>query len=66
MIENKNNFSNEVKYIVKRNGYRVSTEDYSTYDEAVEEKEHWEEIIRKWPDGSVISIEPVPTLSTKN
>ena len=54
------NLSNsDIRYIVKRNNIRVSEEVHHTYEDAKEEYEYWENIIKKWPDGSVLEIEPL-------
>lgn len=47
--------SNE-RYVVMRNGARVSDEEYSSRDEAMTEYEHWNRVITRWPDGSKLEI----------
>jgi hypothetical protein len=44
------------KYIVKRNGYRIDEVEY-TEEGAKKEIQRWKEILKKYPDGSVFSIE---------
>ena len=44
------------RYVVMRNGSRVSDEEYSTRDEAKAEYEHWNRVITRWPDGSKLEI----------
>ena len=54
----KNNTTNErqSKYVVIRNGLRVSDLEYSNKDEAKVEYDHWKNIITRWPDGSKLEI----------
>lgn len=63
MKENNIDISNEIKFVVKRNGYRVSTEEHDTYEDALDEHDYWQQIVNRWPDGSKISIESVSTNS---
>ena len=44
------------RYVVMRNGARVSDEEYSSKDAAKSEYEHWNRIISRWPDGSKLEI----------
>lgn len=44
------------RYVVMRNGARVSDEEYSNRDEASAEYEHWNRVITRWPDGSKLEI----------
>lgn len=46
-----------MRYVVKRNGIRVSEEVHSVYEEAETELKYWTEIIKRWPDGSKLTIE---------
>jgi len=48
-----------IKYIVLRNGIRVSDMEYSTKEEANDEFEHWRKIINRYPDGSKLEISEV-------
>ena len=48
-----------VKYIVKRNGVRVSDREHYSENDAKNEYEHWNGIINRWPDGSKLEIVPV-------
>jgi hypothetical protein len=54
----KNNISMErqSKYVVIRNGLRVSDLEYSNKEEAKVEYDHWKNIITRWPDGSKLEI----------
>jgi len=54
----KNIISNErqPKYVVVRNGTRVSDSEYPTKDEAKSEYDHWNKVITRWPDGSKLEI----------
>lgn len=45
------------KYRVLRDGVRISDEVLS-YDEAIVEQNRWLNILKKWPDGTKITIEP--------
>ncbi len=44
------------RYVVMRNGARVSDEEYSSRDDAKAEYEHWNRVITRWPDGSKLEI----------
>lgn len=46
------------KYIVMRNDRPISTEEL-TLDEAKKELERWENILKRWPDGTKVHIEEV-------
>jgi hypothetical protein len=48
--------SDGVKYVVIRNGARVSDSEYPTKEDAKNEYEHWNRIITRWPDGSKLDI----------
>jgi hypothetical protein len=48
-----------IKYIVLRNGIRVSDMEYPTKEEANDEFEHWRKIINRYPDGSKLEISEV-------
>lgn len=48
--------SSEVKYVVIRNGSRVSDSEYSSKEDAKSEYDHWHRIITRWPDGSKLEI----------
>lgn len=45
------------KYIVTRNGVRVSDQQYDSKKEANEEYMYWLNIVKRWPDGSEIKIQ---------
>jgi predicted GIY-YIG superfamily endonuclease len=51
--------STEKKYAVYRNNYRVSELEYASPKEAEEEYGKWENIIKKWPDGSKLTIKEI-------
>ena len=44
------------KFVVIRNGLRVSDLEYINKDEAKVEYDHWKKIITRWPDGSKLEI----------
>jgi hypothetical protein len=44
------------RYVVMRNGTRVSDEEYSSEADAMAEYEHWNRVITRWPDGSKLEI----------
>jgi hypothetical protein len=46
-------------YAVFRSGIRVSEQTYQNEFDAHIEADHWNKIIKKWPDGTQISVEPV-------
>jgi hypothetical protein len=46
------------KYVVLRNERRTS-QDEMTLEEATEELKRWQNIIKRWPDGSKVRIEEV-------
>lgn len=48
--------SDSVKYVVIRNGSRVSDSEYPTREDAKSEYEHWNRIVTRWPDGSKLEI----------
>jgi hypothetical protein len=47
------------RYIVLRDGSRVSERTHRTKLDAEVERDYWQDIVRKWPDGSVIRIETI-------
>jgi hypothetical protein len=47
--------SNE-RFVVLRNGARVSDEEYSNREDAQPEYDHWNRIVTRWPDGSKLEI----------
>ena len=49
----------EVKYIVLRNGIKVSDEEYNDKLDAQREYEHWKKIIKRFPDGSKLEIKEI-------
>jgi len=44
------------KYVVVRNGVRVSDQEYDSQSDAAEELNHWNSVIKRWPDGSVVEV----------
>ena len=44
------------KFVVIRNGIRVSEEEYSSKEEAQDEYHHWKKVIERFPDGSKLEI----------
>ena len=45
------------KYVVIRSGIRVSDREYDDVNDATEEVEHWQRILKTWPDGTKITVE---------
>lgn len=52
-----NGTASKKKYVVIRSGVRVSEQVYDTIEDASEELNHWQRILNKWPDGTVVSVE---------
>ena len=48
-----------VRYIVLRDGIRVSEDMHTDPAEAEREAEHWRKIIRTWPDGTKVVIKKI-------
>lgn len=48
-----------VRYIVLRDGIRVSEDMHNDLAEAEHEAEHWRKIIRTWPDGTKVVIKKI-------
>lgn len=46
----------QIKYVVLRNGTRVSDSEYTNKEEAKSEYDHWNKVITRWPDGSKLEI----------
>ena len=44
------------KFVVLRNGRLVSDLQYETVNDASQELNHWQKIIKKWPDGSKLTV----------
>ena len=44
------------RFVVMRNGARVSDEEYTSRNEAQSEYDHWHKVITRWPDGSKLEI----------
>ena len=55
-MTNSTNNTNSSRYVVIRNGSRVSDADYTSKDDAKSEYDHWNRIITRWPDGSKLEI----------
>lgn len=53
---NNTSFEKQTKYVVIRNGLRVSDLEYANREEAKIEYDHWKTIINRWPDGSKLEI----------
>jgi len=49
-------FERQIKYVVLRNGTRVSDSEYNNKDDARSEYDHWNKVITRWPDGSKLEI----------
>lgn len=56
VVKNNTTSERQSKYVVIRNGLRVSDLEYSNKDEAKVEYDHWKNIITRWPDGSKLEI----------
>lgn len=50
------NNTNNSRYVVIRNGSRVSDAEYTSKEDAKTEYDHWDKIITRWPDGSKLEI----------
>ena len=48
-------------YAVFRNGYRVSESEYPSPLFAQKELEYWQNVVKKFPDGSKVEVRPVTT-----
>jgi hypothetical protein len=57
MVENTKN--DEKFYAVFRNGQRVSDSEYQSAAFAQKELEYWKNIVRRYPDGSVLDVRRV-------
>lgn len=55
-VKNSAVLERQSKYIVVRNGMRVSDLEYTNKEEAKSEYDHWNKVISRWPDGSKIEI----------
>jgi len=44
------------RFVVMRNGSRVSDEEYSLKEDAQAEYDHWHRVVTRWPDGSKLEI----------
>ena len=46
------------RYVVVRDGLRVSDKDYPKADEprAISEKDFWKKVVERWPDGTKVEI----------
>ena len=47
------------KFIVLRDGIRVSDDMHDKMENAEYEANHWREIIRRWPDGTKVTIKKI-------
>ena len=50
---------NEKLFAVFRNGHRVSDAEYPSPLFAQTELEHWQNIVKKFPDGSKLEVRPI-------
>ncbi|NBW17517.1 MAG: hypothetical protein EBR82_57030 [Caulobacteraceae bacterium] len=48
-----------VRYIVLRDGIRVSEDMHTDLKEAEVEAEFWRKVIRSWPDGTKVVIKKI-------
>lgn len=48
------------RYVVVRNGVRVSDKDYPQPDDsrAIAERDFWQRVVTRWPDGTKIDVVP--------
>ena len=56
VVKNNITIERQVKYAVSRNGSRVSDLEYTNKEEAKTEYDHWNNIVKRWPDGSKLEI----------
>lgn len=55
-MEINNNAKKQTKYVVTRDGYRVSDIEYQNREDASNEYIFWNNVVKKWPDGTKIDI----------
>jgi hypothetical protein len=48
----------EIKYKVMRNDKPITNEEL-TLEEAQKELNRWKQILKRWPDGTTVRLEPV-------
>ncbi len=48
-----------IRYIVLRDGHRVSEDMHSELKEAEVEAEFWRSVIRRWPDGTKVVVKKI-------
>jgi len=48
-----------LKYIVLRDGIRVSEDMHVKMEDAEQEAEFWRKVIRSWPDGTKVTIKKI-------
>jgi hypothetical protein len=48
----------KTKYVVMRDDKKI-TDDELSLEEATKELERWKKILKRWPDGTKVRIEPV-------
>ena len=48
-----------IKFIVLRDSIRVSDDMHDKMENAEHEANHWREIIRRWPDGTKVTIKKI-------
>jgi hypothetical protein len=49
----------DIRYIVLRDGIRVSEDMHTSLKEAEAEAEFWRSVIRRWPDGTKVVIKKI-------
>lgn len=49
----------KVKYIVLRDGLRVSEDMHESPSNAEVEANYWREIIKRWPDGTKVIVKKI-------
>ena len=45
-----------IKYVVTRDNMRVSETEYDNPGDAQNEVTHWENVIKRWPDGTKVKV----------
>jgi hypothetical protein len=58
MVTNKSKSSSnpDKKYIVVRDGRRVSEHEYNSKHDATQELNFWKKVVSRWPDGTKLDI----------
>lgn len=55
-MEINNNAKKQTRYVVTRDEYRVSDIEYQNREDASNEYIFWNNVVKKWPDGTKIDI----------